>query len=239
MASRVCPNCHAECENEAGDFCPYCGQALNGGANINVPKGDKKHSTLKIILLICLVVFLTPILLFAGCMSCSVAVSSISGGDDSSNVSSEAQTEMQQIKVGEPFVSDEIEYTIDSIGYGNQGDGGYLYLDYTAINRSDSAENIIGLPGSLYSPDGKSIKSKSLVSLDMFAPTTDDILPGYSTSGSEAWELAGSGNYTLLIEDFGFDGRMEFAVQLPEDDGGDIVLTYETGNGTETQSFDM
>lgn len=218
MALKVCQNCHAECENDAAGFCPYCGYALNG----NEGKAQyKKHSTLKTVLLICLAVFLSPILLFAGCMSCSAVVSSM-------------QPEPQQIKVGEPFICDEIEYTIDSVEYENNfDDDGYLRLSYTAFNRDDEARGIFSLPGSLYAPDGKSVESKWVPSLDMYAPTTDEVLPGYSTNGSETWEIAGSGNYTLLID----DSKMEFTVQLPDDNSEEIVLTYETSDGTETQSF--
>jgi len=169
---------------------------------------------------------------------CSFTLTSGTSTDESSQTNQEDVI----LKVGDSFSSDGVEYTINSIAYNtNLYGNGFVYIDYTGVNTSDEPVTIGEMPGSLYNPEGKGVSEESLLplSLSSFSSTTNDALPGAAIDGISAWEIAGSGDYTFLIDEMDFHGSLVFTLELPESGSGEGSITYETGGGTESYSFSV
>lgn len=198
MSSTKCPNCNSEISPDAA-FCSHCGQQL--------PKSyARKRKTLIVVLCTLAAALLVPIALLGAC-------SAITEGSQSNT-----------IEVGKPFTLDSGEYTITGIHCGTQLKTRYLAIDYSATNTTSSTQNL-DLGGSLYSPDGHYVNTAGIVTLDTFNNKTSSSLvtPGTTISASNAFYIAGDGEYTYNI------GEKEFTFSISNSnaaDIGDVGVSY-------------
>lgn len=134
-----------------------------------------------------------------------------------------------EVSVGEAFTADEIEYVISDIRYFAQETNTGLQIFYTATNKSEEPSSFTTLPCTLYGPEGTSVNSIRMVTLDDFNVTTNDtnLLPDASRDDSVVYHLVGDGEYTLYIDDWGFEGELKFTVSNSNsEDGSEPKISY-------------
>lgn len=230
MALIKCPECGREISGFA-NVCPNCGHPIKGApAQLGLEEPKKKSSVLRIIITVVLLIFLSPFLLFAGCVSFSFLIPN------------SAETQKDTLMVGQRFTNEDVEYEIKSIGWMKQGGDPCFYLEYEATNKSKDAKPIYFL-GKLFDPHGKELSSVHIVTLDDFVEQTNgsDVLPGTVVIGRAGFAaMRDSGEYTFLIDGLDYKGSLRFSVKFPERNvSGNIEVTYPTTDGMKTEVFDF
>lgn len=154
-----------------------------------------------------------------------------------------------EIKIGVPFTMGEgEEYTFTGIRAGMVANGSKINLtfkiDVDATNNTGEESTLYGMSrATLYNPNGEEITvhGNSLLTLGDTACGLNNVLDGGSKSYSLAYlnpEILGE--YKLMYTDDFYGADYTFTFTLDKiTDGGDVVITYPTKNGTQTYESDI